>query len=1158
MQLTAIGIPPCLPGKGRHQIFLAMKCTIILLLAACLQVSANGHAQTISVQFRGVSFEKALKEVARKSGYQVFYQQAQIKQAKPVTISKENTDVREVLNEMFKEQPLKYEITNKTIVVSVKEEKRQVDLINSGLNSGLTNTPAPPPLIDISGRVTDEDGSPLMGASVIIKGTKIGTQSNAEGYFTLKGVDEKAILEVSYVGHEMKTVSVQAIRTLKTITLIRSQSKLDEVQIIGYGTTTQRYNVGSVSKVTSEEIASQPVGNVLGALEGRVPGLVVTSTSGLPGSAFQVQIRGQNSLNPTSSGAGSGIHPYDQPLFIIDGVPFAPQNNSLNQLNSLASGYSNREAPYGGISPMNLLNPSDIESIEILKDADATSIYGSRGANGVILITTKKGKAGPTRITANIYHGNSVVTRTMRMMNTQEYLLMRNEAFKNDNILPTLTNAPDLLLLDTTRYTDWVKQFLQGSATTTDVNISASGGNGQISFLLGAGYRKETFIIPGDYSDQKGSVNFNLQHTSTNRKLSIILRTNYGVNTSNSANTNGTGGGPALRGFRLLPHFPELLNEDGSLRWEYNGVSNGSLTAMNPLQHLKKKYLISSHNLTSNLLLNYKLADGLTFKTSLGFNKVSSSENAQSPILSQEPSPNGNTGISQFGSNNFNSWNIEPQLEYSTKMAGGRLNFLLGGTLQKNESNSTTLTGRGYTNDALLETPAGAATIDASSGYTEYRYAAAFGRINYILSDKYILNITGRRDGSSRFGPENKFGNFGSIGMGWIFSQEKLVSKAIPVLSYGKLRGSYGTTGSDQIGDYKYFDNWALQNSTYQGTRGYTPSSLFNPEYGWAVTKKLEFGLELGFFKDRLFVSSSWYKNLSGNQLILYKLPLQTGFSNVLQNFDALVQNTGVEFSIRSENMKLKNFNWTSSLNLSIQRNKLLEFPSIEQSAYRGWYVIGQPTSVIRKVRFAGVNATTGIYEFYKADGSLTYSPNVSPTGPDVQVIGHSNPDYTGGFRNTFSFKGIQLDVFCEFRKQLGKSFQYQLYGAGGGPIGGRFTGNVPAEFLNGRWQKPGDIAIYQQFSSGGNAAVSNGESFFFNSDGAYGDASFIRLKTVSLSYDFPKKSLERFKLVNSRIFLNIQNLFLITKYGGVDPETQSYEGVPPLRTVAGGIQLTF
>jgi len=1003
----------------------------------------------------------------------------------------------------------------------------------------------------VTGIVTDSTKTPIENVTVAVKGTKQKTLTNAAGRFSIKITPSNKVLQFFATGYYTLEMTPNLQKTIHAV-LRQSVSSLDEVQVIAYGTTTQRYNVGSVSKITAKEIERQPISNPLAALQGRVPGLVVTASSGLPGSSFTAQIRGQNTLASKINGLPL---PIDNPLFVIDGVPYAPQNVNINQMHSVGSPGAGMQLNnnYGGSSPFNSINPSDIESIEVLRDADATAIYGSRGGNGVILITTKRGQAGKTDFSLNVSNGASLIGKTMPMMNTREYLTMRREAMQNDGITPNLTTfwdpsyAPDLLAFDTTKYTDWKDYFLGNTAHNTMINSALSGGNANTTFRIAAGYNRNTYIYPGDFAENRASFAINLHHNSTNKKFNIDFSSSFAYDKNNSP-----GSPNLLKAYQLEPNFPDLVDKNNNLIWSYKGLSFNLGMGDNPIAYLRKNYYLQSNMLNSNLQVSYKIKNDLSFRTSLGYNTLLSKEYSGSPSAALNPFQ-GLTPSADFGTNNFMTWIIEPQAEYKKKIAAGVLNILAGSSIQYNTNATTRMIGTGYTNDDLIESINAAPYVSAGDKYSEYRYAAIFGRINYIYQNKYIINLNGRRDGSSRFGPGKQFGNFGSIGAGWLFAEERYIKENLSWLSYGKLRASYGLTGGDGIGDYQYISRWATTPYPYGNKIGYLPQNLYNPLLVWASTKKTELGLELGFLQDKILLSTSFFRDISGNQLISYYLPSQTGFGSVTENWDADVQNTGLEFTVQSQNIRKKDFRWSTSFNLSIPKNKLRSFPGLETSSYALTYKVGLPLNTIFGFDYAGVNPQTGLFQFRTKDGELTSTPT-HPSGTDFGdyiKIGSTSPKFYGGLQNSFTYKGIQLDIFLEFKKQMGINYLQQAYS---GIPGQEF--NVPKALL-GRWQKPGDISDFQKFTASYGDAGRTILEYYIVSSAGYSDASYIRFKTINLSYDL-NKLIRHTALKSLRIYGAAQNLFTITNYLGNDPETQSLYGVPVLKTFVLGLQLTL
>lgn len=1111
--------------------FLTMKMLSLLLLGASFQLCANGHGQTISLSLRDAPLQNIFKEIEKQTAFRFIYSKAAMDHATPVTISVQNETLEKVLSVCFQKQPLTYEIEEKFIIVKV---------ITATSHSGVI-------VLDISGKVVSEKNEAVAGATVAVKGSDKSTATDSKGMFQLTTIDPNATIIVTGSEFLPTEVSLNG-KTYLVITLVHKVGELDETMVVGYGTTTQRYSVGSVSKVNATVIAQQPVANPLAALQGRVPGLVVSSTSGIPGSAVKIQIRGQNSINPNP--AASRINPLDNPLFIVDGVPFAPQNNNINQFSSMAAPPSGTTAiynnPYGGLSPFNTINPADIESIEILRDAAETAIYGSRGANGVILITTKKGNPGKTHLGVNIYTGVSQVGKTMPLMNTDQYLQMRHEGFNNDGAVPSRdpasrAYAPDLLIFDTTQYTDWKDYFLGGTAQATDINLNVSGGSSTTQFLLGSGYHHESYIYPGDFGSSRASVNFNLHHQTSDKKLTLDFSANYSYMQNNSSGSENV-----LKAFTLAPDYPALLTPDGELNWSYGGYN----MLDNPMAYLKQTYKATSYNLISHFQVGYSIAPWLMLKTSLGYNDLTGKENAQKPKSTQPPS-NNPISYSNFGANNFRTWIIEPQVDFSHNIGKGRMIFTTGGTIQKNTTSSTITEASNFPNDALLGSVSAAGTIRSGDSFNEYRYAGWFGKLNFVWQSKYILTASGRRDGSSRFGPGKQYGNFGSAGMGWIFTEEPFVKHSIPVLSYGKFRSSYGTTGNDRIGDYQYLTRWAASGNPFEGSVGYQPQNLSNSEFSWSVTRKFEAGIDLGFFKDRLLLSATWFRNRCDNQLVSYALPSQAGFNGVTANFPALVQNQGWEFQLTSINWRKKNFQWRTTFNLSVTQNKLISFPGLQGSAYTNTYIVGQSMTVLNQYIYLGVDPGTGLYLYDSKTGAPTSSPNYST---DRHIIGNLDPKFFGGLDNQLAWKNLDIGLFFQFVDQFGPTYKQQIYAY----IPSSGMVNMPTNVLN-RWQKAGDMQEFQRYTyrkSGTNAA--NAGTEFPNSSGAYGDASYIRLKTLSVAYRLPESLLHKAKLQLCRVYINAQNLFTITSYEGNDPETQSFYSLPPLRTVVAGIQFTF
>jgi TonB-linked SusC/RagA family outer membrane protein len=499
-----------------------------------------------------------------------------------------------------------------------------------------------------------------------------------------------------------------------------------------------------------------------------------------------------------------------------------------------------------------------------------------------------------------------------------------------------------------------------------------------------------------------------------------------------------------------------------------------------------------------------------------------------------------------FATSNINTWIIEPQVGYTRRIGNGKLDVLIGTTFQDNTQNSVGQDAYGFSTDAQIPNIAAATNVVIyGSNSSDYRYNAVFGRINYNWQDKYLLNLTARRDGSSRFGPGNQFGNFGAMGIAWIFSKANFIRNKLSFLSFGKLRASYGSTGNDQIPDYQFLSTYSNYSSsnTYQGVNGLYPSRIANPFFGWELVKKLEGGIELGFLKDRIILNANYYRNRTGNQLVGQPLPSMVGFTTIQANLPAVVQNSGVELALNTTNINSKKFSWTSSFNLSIPRNKLISFPNLASSNYSNLFAIGKSLFTQSLYHYIEVDPQTGIYTFQdiNKDGVIN--------SKDRQFLKEISQRYFGGLQNSFSYKGWQLDVFFQFVKQTGRSYITSF------SIPGFYNTNQPVYVLN-RWVNPGNHTDVQRYLQGASTALTawgNATS----SDYIIVDASFIRLKNVALSYSLPSSWQKKAYLQNAKIYIQCQNLFTITSYKGLDPESQGL-GLPPLRIVITGIQIGF
>ncbi|MBA6153846.1 SusC/RagA family TonB-linked outer membrane protein [Gelidibacter maritimus] len=962
--------------------------------------------------------------------------------------------------------------------------------------------------ITLTGIVRDSE-APLPSVSVWEKDTNNGTMTDENGRYSLK-IKPGGIVTFSFIGYKTQTHIVSG--TTLNITLQPDQAILDEVVInAGYYNVKDKERTGSIAKVTAKNIENKASNNILDALQGQAAGVQVIQKTGLAGGGFDIQIRGQNSLRTDGN----------MPLYVVDGMPLSNENIHDKSLLSAS--------PYL-ISPLNIINPNNIESIEILKDADATAIYGSRGANGVVLITTKKSAVDGTSFYLNSYTGWGKITKKVPLMKTEQYLEMKKEGYLNDGL--TEYRASDHSIngnWDYSKYTDWQDKLIGNTMQFHHLDFGMRGGNQNTNYNFSISQHEQSTVFIGNQKQNNLSVQTGLKHSSKNDKFHLNLSVSYNQSKSNLPGTDFT-----LTTYSLQPNAPELYNEDGTLNWAESAWTN-------PLQALEQKYRAQNDLLHSAMMVGYQITNNFEFNLHAGYSKSNINQSQIIPHTYYNPSYGMDSNSSSIMTNKGESisWNLEPQINWHKNWNKHRLSALTGLTFLHQQSERLGIRGRGFSSNSLIYNIKAATTVSILDAYqSQYRYNAIFGRLNYNYGNRYIVNLTGRRDGSSRFGDNNRFANFGSVGAAWIFTEENFL-KNNHWLSFGKLRGSYGTAGSDNIGDYQYLNTYSSTGNVYDNASGLKPDRLYNPNFSWEKTTKLEAALELGLLDNRINTSLAWYKNRSSNQLVGIPLPGTTGFSSVNANLDATVENSGLELTLNTVNIRKGELYWTTGFNLSIAKNKLIAFPDLEGSTYANQYAIGQPLSILKLYHFLGVNPQTGLYEFedINGDGKLTTDDRTTYLNP--------LPQWYGGLQNSISYKNWELAFSFYFAKQKGKNYRTRLIPGAGQNL----------TMIVDRWQKPGDIASVQRYTSGSNTQAVQAHNYMTQSDGVFTDASYLRLKNIELAYTLRIPQLPQ---LQCRIYVRAENFLTLTSYKESDPETQLTGYLPPLKQMTLGTHIKF
>lgn len=1121
-------------------ILCVMKLVTLFLFGGFLSVSAATYSQTITFKGENLSMERVLGIIRNQSGYEVTADKSLLRQCKPVTVNVRDMPLEPFIAKILDGQPLTYHIEDRTIILSRKE--RGVDTpLEAPLPREITAQQSV-----ISGQILDADGQPLIGATINVKGTSLATQSGPNGRFTIEASSGQ-VLVISYIGYQEREIAItpslitSSERRPVAINLTLSENTLEDVVVnAGYYSVRQRDATGSISQIDAKTIEKQPVTNPLHALQGRIPGVMISQTSGQPGAGVSVNIRATGSLL-------SGT----DPLYIVDGVPFVSE-----PLYTAGGNTTRNLQPAYGNSPLNMMNPFDIESISVLKDADATAIYGSRGANGVILITTKRGKVGKTGIDVNVSTGISSVPDLHRVksMTLSQYLEVRRTAFANAGVTPNETNAPDLLTWDTTKTTDWQDLLFGGTAQATDASLSISGGTAQTNFLLSGTYHKEGQVIPGDYDYQRGALNLAVNHQSIDSRFGVNVSVNYGVDENNSAarpfQTVDLGG----VAYSTAPNMPLYDDTGENLYW----FNSSLLPYINPLSYTFVRYTANTNNLVGNISLHYNPLPGLNLKASSSYNR--SMLYQQNLNYTKSLSPYGGSRPSSYFQENYtSSWNFEPQAEYIRDISQGRMTLLAGATFQGSTYNQPYYIYAGdFTSDYLLTNFTSGGNYYLLSFNSAYKYNSFFGRFNYNWKERYILNATYRLDASSKFAVGKRTGSFYALGAAWIFSSEPFVQNHLPWISFGKLRSSYGRTGNDQIGNYQFYDTYTTSSYAYDDIVGLVPTLAPNPELTWEVNRKFEAAIDLGFLKDRIALSAAWFINRTPNPLVSYPLANLSGFSSYTANMNATIQSSGPEFELHTQNIKNRNFSWNSSFNISFPQNKLAAFPDIERTSYINSRIVGESLSAVRLFQYTGIDPETSLPAFLDANGDGV--SNYPQTGlaayglGDYVTVGNRDPDFFGGFNNAFQYKGFQLDVFIQFvgRRMVPgiENSQFTTY-----PFPGYNPVNLSSGYYDLFEQTDGKIATTQFAFSPGSPYIAG--YMYARSSATISNAAYARLKNVSLSYTLPADWVKRAKMSNCIVFARAQNLFTVTNFNGYDPESAA-SNIPPFRTIVFGGKFSF
>ncbi len=1117
--------------------FTAFQLGLALLFAGLSHATDSAAQQAldsrVSLDCRAQSIKSVLRLLEKTANVQFLYSAQRIRAERKITVEARNERLGDLLDRVLKPLAIQYSITGQQIVLSVQE--RGAVLPNSDLNPEAS--PPSAPAFAVSGRVSDETGAAIPGATVRLKGSdNVGTTTNAEGRFSLNLPDGSGTLLVTSVGYVAQELAVGNQTTIN-FTLKADTKALEEVVVVGYGTVKKSDLTGSVAKVGEAAIKATPIASLDRAMQGRAAGVQVTSNSARPGGGATIRIRGSGSVNASND-----------PLYVIDGFP----TGNLNSINT-----------------------DDIESIEILKDASATAIYGSRGSNGVVLVTTKRGKTGRAVVSYDGYYGVQSVRRQIPLLNARQFADFVDEGRVNAGNKPyfdgTAADRPLPATLD--EGTNWQDLVLR-EAPIQSHQLGVSGGTDKTRYAVSFGYYgQQGIVLNSDF--KRYTLRANLDNDVTSR-LKVGLTIQGAYTTGNNARTevdgNG-GGGVTSAALSYSPTFP-AYNPDGSY-YKNQGSLNG-YTVDNPLAVANE--IINPASLVrflANSYLDYKIIDGLTFRASFGTDLQSSKSNRYTTRLAQAGASVGGGG--SVGAAQSVNWLNENTLNFSRQLSPlHNVSALIGYTIQGLTTEDVTANANTFSDDFSLfnNLGAGSSLVAPSTGASDWRLISYLARVNYGFADRFLLTFTARRDGSSRFGPNNKFGFFPSGALAWKIINEKFL-KTQRLVSDAKLRLSYGLSGNQEIGNYRYLANIASTPYVLGGAlqSGARTEGIANPDLRWEKNAQFDAGLDLSFFNNRLQLSADYYIKTTSDLLFNVGVPTSSGFSTTLKNIGS-VENRGFELSLSTVNVDKKGFRWTSDFNLTFNKNKILTLDG-RQEFTTGTDAVIFATSVnpiLLRVdsplgNFFG-RVTDGIFQNQAevdASAQKTAKPgdlryvdrNADGTINDLDrdVIGNANPDFFGGFNNTVEFKGLELNVFVQgsYGNEILNYGTFDLLNLTGG-------NNQSARALD-RWTPTNPSNEIPRATLTGGARIL---SSFQVEDGSY-----LRFKNISLGYNLPKPLLGRLGLSGAKVYVAAQNFITLTKYTGYDPEVNRYgssslsQGLdygayPAAKTVLVGLNLKF
>ncbi len=1116
--------------REARKLMLIMKLTLLFLIVGLLQVSASVYSQTVkfSLNLRNQRVIEVLNEIEDNSEFRFFYQNEQINTNRLVTVKTEDASVEEILSDVFRDTEVSFKIMDEKLILLTVDNKK------SDSDSGIQQKKK------VTGKVTDTEGQSLPGVTVVVKGTTTGTVTDMDGAFSLPNVDDEDILLFSFVGMKSQEIPVMG-KTNIDIVMEEESIGIGEVVAIGYGTVKKSDLTGAVSSVNADDLKTRVGATFDQLMTGQTAGVNIVQSSGEPGAGVTIKVRGSASVNAGTS-----------PLYVIDG--YAMDNGSMN-VNSGAEFDGNTAR-----NPLTSLNPSDIESIEILKDASATAIYGARGANGVIIITTKKGASGKPVIAYDAYYGVQSVANRIDVLTAPEYKTVLN------GLIADGASSSSDMVEDYTGGTDWQDEIFKSSAPVQSHNLSLRGGTEAVKYFASMNYYDQQGVVISSGYKRYGA-RTNLEITPS-EKLQFGININANYEKSDDVPTGFGINGESGAIYSSLNFDPTLSVKDEN--GDY--VINSALDMDNPVASAKgKEGLSNAYRAFGTFYAQYEILPDLKFKINLSGDARNERRDTYVSRLTKHGAASG--GIASISTGQKSNFLEEATLTYAKKIGVHSINAVVGSTFQKFMTSYTFQTASEFPSDATgtdnmsLGTQS---TYDMGSSKYGSRLLSYLGRVNYDYNNRFLLTASLRIDGSSKFGSNNRFGYFPSAAFGWKLHNESFM-KDISAISVAKLRASWGQTGNEAIGNNAYMLTYSTGADAIldgEAVSSTAPTRLPNPDLKWETTEQTDIGIDFGLFDSRISGTADYFQKTTKDMLLNKPVSSSTGFTSKLENAGSAAVK-GWEFSLSTFNLTGA-FTWKSTINVTSMKSEVKnlggvdEFTSGSAGQSGNIFIVreGRPLYAFYGYEVEGIWQSDDDFSVMNdtyQPGDLKFkdqNEDGSITAEDKVILGTSMPNFEWGFINSFGYKNFELSVSVEGShggKMLNQNLVDSYY-----PVS--FRRNRFAEPYLNRWTESNPSDKYPSFVSTGNWGSTQVNTITVE------DASYIRLKNISLRYNFNLKKTSVIKSLN--VYVTAENLLTLTDYSGFDPTINpnggdpyrrvDFSAYPTARTIITGISVEF